>query len=137
MRAAATPCFRYLYSCCGTIESPKPVPMKTYMLALDLKPDAALIAEYEAYHRAVWPEILESIRESGIVQMEIYRTGNRLCMLLQTSDDFTFERKARLDAANSKVQEWEALMEGYQQRLPGTAPQQKWMQMELVFSTGS
>lgn len=111
--------------------------MTQYMLALDLKPDAALIAEYEAYHRAVWPEILDSIRESGIVQMEIYRTGNRLCMLLQTADDFTFERKARLDAANAKVQQWETLMERYQQRLPGAVPGQKWVPMELVFSTRS
>lgn len=109
--------------------------MKNYVLTLDLKPNPALIREYEAYHQAVWPEILESIRESGITLMEIYRTGNRLCMWLQTTDDFSFGQKARLDAANPKVQEWEALMERYQQRLPGAEPGQKWVPMERIFTT--
>lgn len=109
--------------------------MKNYLLTLDLKPDPALIAEYEAYHRAVWPEILDSIRESGIARMDIYRFGNRLCMWLETADDFSFEAKARLDLANPKVQQWEALMERYQQRLPAAAPGQKWVPMERIFTT--
>lgn len=111
--------------------------MKNYVLALDLKPEPALIREYEEYHQAVWPEILDSIRESGITRMEIYRTGNRLCMHLETADDFSFEKKARLDAANPKVQEWESLMERYQQRLPGAEPGQKWVRMERIFTTGT
>ena len=32
--------------------------MRHYCLALDLKDDKILIAEYENYHRNVWPEIL-------------------------------------------------------------------------------
>ena len=107
--------------------------MKRYVLALDLKPDEALIREYDEYHRAVWPEVLESLRESGILQMEICRSGNRLCMVLETTDDFTFEQKARLDAANPKVQEWEALMDTFQDRLPWVEPGAKWARMESVF----
>lgn len=107
--------------------------MKRYVLALDLKPDEALISEYDAYHRAVWPEVLESLRESGILEMEIFRVGNRLCMVLETTDDFTFEEKARLDAANPKVQQWEALMDTYQDRLPWVAPGAKWALMQSVF----
>ena len=95
--------------------------MKRYVLALDLKPDEALIREYDEYHRAVWPEVLESLRSSGILEMEIFRIGNRLCMVLETTDDFTFEQKAHLDAANPKVQEWEALMDTFQDRLPWVA----------------
>lgn len=107
--------------------------MKRYVLALDLKPDAALIREYEAYHRAVWPEVLESLRNSGILEMEIFRVGNRLCMVLETADDFTFEEKARLDAANPKVQQWEALMDTFQDRLPWVEPGAKWALMDPVF----
>jgi len=33
--------------------------------ALDLKNDPALSAEYKRYHENVWPEIVESIRDSG------------------------------------------------------------------------
>ncbi len=109
-------------------------PMKTYTLALDLRDDPRLIAEYEAWHREVWPEVLDSIRASGINSMTIYRTGNRLCMVMQVEDDFSFEKKGEMDASNTKVQEWEALMWQYQQALPGSKPGEKWVLMEPIFS---
>ena len=107
--------------------------MKRYFLALDLKDDEALIKEYEAYHKKVWPEILQSIKEAGIEQMEIYRVGNRLFMIMETNDSFNFEKKGKADAANEKVQEWEILMWKYQQALPGSKPGDKWMMMEKIF----
>lgn len=107
--------------------------MPRYCLALDLKDDPALIAEYEAYHRAVWPEILASIRDSGILEMAIYRTGNRLFMIMETEADFSFEEKAKQDLANPRVQEWERLMWTYQQALPHARPGEKWVLMERVF----
>lgn len=108
--------------------------MKRYCLALDLKDDVALIAEYEAWHQNVWPEILQSIKESGIEHMDIYRTGNRLFMIMEVHDVFNFESKAAADAANEKVQEWETLMWKYQQALPGSKPGEKWKRMENIFS---
>ena len=108
--------------------------MKKYCLALDLKDDATLIREYEEYHQKVWPEILKSIKDSGIQQMEIYRINNRLFMMMETNDDFTFERKAEMDKANKKVQEWEQLMWRYQQAIPGGKPGEKWRLMERIFS---
>ena len=110
--------------------------MKKSCLALDLKPDPVLISEYEAYHRAVWPEILDSIRAAGIGQLEIYRIENRLFMILEAGDDFSFEKKAALDASNPKVQEWETLMWTYQQALPTARPGEKWMLMERIFQLG-
>ena len=107
--------------------------MKRHCLALDLRPDPALIAEYEAMHRAVWPEILDSIRAAGILSLEIYRIENRLFMILEADDDFSFEKKAAADAANPKVQEWETLMWRYQQALPSAKPGEKWVLMERVF----
>lgn len=107
--------------------------MQRFCLTLDLKPDPALIAEYEAHHRAVWPEILASIREAGILRLEIYRLENRLFMILEAEDSFSFEQKARLDAANPRVQEWEALMWHYQQALPTAGPGEKWIVMERIF----
>lgn len=104
-----------------------------YALALDLKDDPALIAEYERYHERIWPEIEVSIRESGITSMEIYRVGNRLFMLMETNDSFSFEAKAAADAANLRVQEWEALMWRYQQALPMAGPGEKWLRMTKIF----
>ena len=107
--------------------------MKRFCLALDLKDDPALIEAYEAHHRAVWPEILASIRGSGILSMEIYRTGNRMFMIMETEDDFSFEAKAAADTANRHVQEWEELMWAYQQALPGANTGEKWRLMKKIF----
>ena len=104
-----------------------------YCLALDLKDDPALIAEYERYHEAVWPEVLQSLHDAGITDMEIYRVENRLVLVMDTADDFSLARKAELDAANPKVQEWETLMWHYQQALPSAQPGQKWVPMKKVF----
>ena len=108
--------------------------MRRYCFALDLKDDPALIAEYEDHHRNVWPEIIASIKDAGIKQMEIHRTGNRLFMIMEVNDKFSFDQKAAADTANSKVQEWEQLMWKYQQALPGSKPGEKWMLMDKIFS---
>ncbi len=108
--------------------------MKRFCLALDLKDDAALIHEYEKYHGKVWLEILKSIKDAGIQQMEIYRIDNRLFMIMETNDDFTFEQKAKMDEANEQVQEWEQLMWKYQQAIPGSKPGEKWRLMERIFA---
>ncbi|AVF47791.1 L-fucose mutarotase [Elizabethkingia anophelis] len=108
--------------------------MRKYALALDLKDDDELIRQYEEYHKQVWPEILESIKNSGIQNMEIYRTDNRLFMIMEVGDDFSFDAKAEADAENPKVQEWEKLMWNYQQALPNSKPGEKWVLMDKIFS---
>ncbi|TXH20482.1 MAG: L-rhamnose mutarotase [Chitinophagaceae bacterium] len=107
--------------------------MMRYCLALDLKNDERLIAEYEAYHQHVWPEILSSIKDSGITSLEIYRISNRLFMIMETIAEFSFEKKSAMDASNPKVQEWENLMWNYQQALPVAKPGEKWMLMDKIF----
>ena len=73
---------------------------RRYCLALVLKDDPDLIAGYERQHESVWPEITRSIRDAGIEDMEIYRVGNRLCMVMEVSDTFSFEAKAAADLAD-------------------------------------
>jgi len=107
--------------------------MNRYCLALDLIDDPKRIAEYEAYHKEVWPEILKSIEDSGIRKMEIYRTGNRLMMILEAKETFSFQRKSLADANNPKVLAWEKLMWNYQQALPHAKPGEKWVLMEKIF----
>ena len=104
-----------------------------YCLALDLKNDEKLIAEYEKYHQNVWPGIIDSIKESGITGLEIYRISNRLFMIMETIENFTFEQKNEMDISNPKVQEWENLMWKYQQELPGGKSNEKWMLMNKIF----
>ena len=109
--------------------------MKRYCLTLDLKNDPELIRLYEEHHKKVWPEILRSIRDAGIEKMEIYRYNTRLFMIMETNDDFSFEKKKIGDMQNEKVQQWEQLMWKYQQALPGASPGEKWILMKKIFET--
>jgi len=107
---------------------------RRFCLTLDLKDDPKLIAEYKRYHERIWPEIAQSLRDSGIEHAEIYAFETRMCMILEVSDQFSFEAKARMDAANPKVQEWEQLMWKFQSPLPQAKPGEKWLLMQRIFS---
>ena len=107
--------------------------MKTHCFALDLKEDPDLISEYKKYHKNVWPEIIKSIKDSGIEDLEIYLVANRMFMIMKVNDTFSFEQKGDMDANNPKVQEWETLMWTYQQALPTAKKGEKWMLMDKIF----
>ena len=107
--------------------------MQRYCLALDLVDDEQLIKEYEVYHQDVWPEIKKSILDAGVDSMEIYRVGNRLFMIMEVKDTFSFEQKGLADAVNEKVQQWEQLMWKYQQALPVAKHGEKWVLMDKIF----
>ena len=110
---------------------------RRYCLTLDLKNDPKLISEYERYHKNVWPEITESIKDAGIEDLEIYRLGTRMFMIMEVSERFSFPAKARADQTNPKVREWEELMWKFQQPLPQAKPGEKWLLMERIFKLGS
>lgn len=109
--------------------------MKTYCLALDLKDDPALIAEYKRYHQpdVIWPEVLQSIRACGVLSEQIFLLGTRMVMVLQTTDDFSFEAKTAQDQANPSMRAWEELMWRFQQPIPQARPGEKWVLMEKIF----
>ena len=104
-----------------------------HCLALDLIDDTELIAAYKKHHTKVWPEIISSIKAAGIIDLEIYLVANRLFMIMETGDNFSFELKEEMDKNNAKVQEWETLMWKYQKALPLAKPGEKWQLMDLIF----
>jgi L-rhamnose mutarotase len=110
---------------------------RRFCLTLDLKNDPALIAEYKRHHEKVWPEIIQSIRDSGILDMEIYLLGTRMFMIIEADENFSFEAKSAADRQNPKVQQWENFMLKFQQPLPQAAPGEKWMPMEKIFKLPS
>ena len=107
--------------------------MKKYAFALDLIDDIELISEYEKYHKNVWPKIIESIKSSGIDKLDIYRVSNRLFMMMEVNETFSFERKTEMDKNNPIVQEWESLMWKYQKALPIAKHGEKWLLMDKIF----
>jgi L-rhamnose mutarotase len=106
---------------------------RRYCLTLDLKDDPQLIAEYKRYHEKIWPEITNSIKGAGILDLEIYLRGTRMFMILEVDDTFSFEKKAEADRKNRKVREWEDLMWRFQKALPDAQPGEKWLPMERIF----
>lgn len=105
--------------------------MSRRCFALDLADDPELIAEYEAFHRpgGVWPEVVEHIRATGIETMEIWRTGDRMFMIVEVADDYP-----RNIATPPEVERWEALMWRFQRPLQHAAKGEKWVAMNPIFS---
>ena len=108
--------------------------MQRYVLTLDLVDDPDKVETYMRHHRAVWPEVLRSLRKIGILQMEIYALGRRLTMVMDTKDGFEPKRDfARHNASDPRCREWEELMKTFQQPPPGARPGEIWARMENVF----
>jgi L-rhamnose mutarotase len=109
-------------------------PMQRFVLTLQLRPDPILLEKYVERHQAVWPEVLESLRASGILRSEIFRNGYQLIMVLDTTDDFSLERKAAMDQANPIVMRWEKEMAEFQAVDDAdTDASKRWMVLENVF----
>lgn len=101
--------------------------------ALDLVDDADLIAEYEAAHAAgaVWPEVVQGIRQSGYEAMEIWRSGDRLMLIAEVRDDFPRAIDPALAVIDAK---WQEKMDRFQKRLAHGAADEKWTPMTRIFS---
>lgn len=113
-------------------------PSKRHVLLLDIKDDPQAIAAYRDWHRPGGPPaaVTRSIREAGIIALEIWQVGDRLVMLMETSSDFDPLTKAARDAADPDVQRWEALMDRYQKRLPFAPAGAKWISAQRIYDLG-
>ncbi len=108
---------------------------RKYCLALDLKNDPQAIESYKEAHlqKNFRPEIAASIKQAGVTNMEIFLTGNRLFMIMEVEADFDLAQKAKMDAENPSVQEWENFVSNFQQPLPWAKEGEKWVMMEQIF----
>jgi L-rhamnose mutarotase len=70
----------------------------------------------------------------GIEEMEIYRSGNRLVMVMDTTEDFDPGAKAAADAVNPDVIAWEELMDRFQQPLSWAPAGTKWLEADRIFA---
>ncbi|WP_158968643.1 L-rhamnose mutarotase [Paraglaciecola sp. L3A3] len=108
---------------------------KTHCLTLNLRDDAELIQEYEDYHKPgkVWPEVIDSIKNSEIISMKIFRQDLLLIMVIEVTESFSFEKKAKADFNNEKIQAWERLMEKFQKVDPNEPNAGKWQAVTNIF----
>ena len=107
--------------------------MKRYCQTLDLRDDPEMIEKYVEAHSRVWPEVQAGIREVGILDMQIFRRGNRLFMIMDTVDEFDFEADNARLARLPRQAEWEAYVAQFQGCDPSAPSTQKWQLMEKIF----
>ena len=110
-------------------------PVKRFCQTLDLKDNPALIAEYRRRHSRgeAWSEIIDGIREVGILEMEIYLVGTRLFMIVETPLDFDWDSAMQRLSTLPRQQEWEDYMSEFQQAEQGASSDEKWSMMERIF----
>ena len=107
--------------------------MKRYCQTLTLVDNEKLIEQYMEVHKHVWPEIIEGQREVGILDMQIYRKGRHLFMIMDTVDDFNFERDMARLATLPRQAEWEAYVSQFQGAKADARSDEKWQLMERIF----
>ncbi len=111
--------------------------MKCFAQALDLRDDPRLIAEYDAHHHRVWPEVIAALRRIGIRRMKIFRLGTRLFMYAEAEDGFDPARDYQSYADDPACQAWDAAMRRYQRIAPGARQGEWWAAMTQVFDLES
>lgn len=103
--------------------------------AVDLVDDADMIARYEAWHEAGGPPaaVTAAIRADDVRELEIWRVGDRMFMILEQGSGYDPAAKAARDAADPDVQAWDALMRTFQKPLP-FSPDQTWTEMTRIYA---
>lgn len=107
--------------------------MKRFCQTLELRDDPEMIEKYVEAHSRVWPEVQAGIREVGILDMQIFRRGNRLFMIMDTVDEFDFVADNARLAGLPRQAEWEAYVARFQGCDPAAPSTQKWQLMEKIF----
>jgi L-rhamnose mutarotase len=104
--------------------------MQRFGMTLRLKPGKADI--YKAYHAAVWPEILDKIKECNIRNYSIFFKDDILFSYFEYHGDDVKADWTKM-AAHTKTQEWWAIMEPMQDPLSTRTEGEWWAAMEEVF----
>ena len=111
---------------------------KRYCKTLELQNDAELIKAYKQVHAKgnAWPEITSGMREVGILDMEIYITGSRLFMIMDTVPDFNHDKAMTELAKKPRQSEWEAYVSRFQKTSSSATADEKWQLMERIYKFG-
>ncbi len=107
--------------------------MKRYCQTLTLVDDEQMIAKYIEAHAHVWPEVIEGQRQVGILDMQIWRKGRNLFMIMDVNDDFDFQRDMSRLATLPRQAEWEAYVSQFQGYSANAKSSDKWQLMERIF----
>jgi L-rhamnose mutarotase len=102
---------------------------KRICFVLQVKPDR--LEEYKYRHRAVWPEMLAALRESGWNNYSLFLRADGLLIGYLETEDF---EQARAEMAKREVnQRWQHQMADFFVQPEGLLPDQAMVSLEEVF----
>jgi len=103
--------------------------MPRYCFTLQVRPDRT--DEYVERHRAVWPEMLEALAESGWRNYSLFLREDGLLVGYVESDDLAAAQAAM--ARTEVNQRWQAEMAPYFTGIDDRAPDEGFVQLREVF----
>jgi L-rhamnose mutarotase len=111
---------------------------KRFCKTLTLNDDPELIEEYKKVHAkgAAWPEITQGMRDVGILDMELYITGNRLFMIMDTIPGFDHAEAMAELSKKPRQSEWEAYVSKFQRASARASAEEKWQLIERIYKLG-
>lgn len=104
--------------------------MPRYCFSLQVRPDR--MTEYVEAHRAVWPEMLDALAETGWRNYSLFLRSDGLLIGYVEADDLV-AAQAAMDATDVNGR-WQAEMAPYFQDIDGRAPDQGFLRLDEVFN---
>ncbi len=104
--------------------------MRRYCFLLQIRADRR--AEYVHRHRAVWPDMLRALRDSGWRNYSLFLRADGLLVGYVESDDLAAAQTAM--AATAVNARWQADMAQYFVGLDGHTPDEGFLLLEEIFN---
>lgn len=119
----------------GYIQKDHQQHVKRYCQFLEISDNPELIMLYKECHsrEKQWKEVREGIRAVGILEMELYIIGNKVCMIVDTPADFCWEEAMERLSHLPRQAEWEAFVAPMQGCDPEAPSAGKWQLMQRMF----
>lgn len=110
-------------------------PTKHYCRTLELRDNPELIKEYRRRHQQgnVWQEIIDGIKQVGILEMEIFLLGTRLVMIVEAPAELDLDAAMERLSTLPRQAEWERYMSELQNAAADATSDEKWQIMERIF----
>ena len=110
-------------------------PTKHYCRTLELRDNPELIKEYRRRHQQgnVWQEIIDGIKQVGILEMEIFLLGTRLVMIVEAPAELDLDAAMERLSTLPRQAEWERYMSELRDAAADATSDEKWQIMERIF----
>jgi L-rhamnose mutarotase len=104
--------------------------MTRYCFLLQVKPE--LLGEYRERHAAVWPDMLQALRDSGWRNYSLFARDDGLLVGYVEADDLDAAQRAMAETdVNAR---WQAEMGRYFTGLDGRGPDESFLLLDEVFN---